>query len=337
MKNHIHRELTPYFDPLAKFRIFQTKDMDEARDRVANIFSPHELSFSRRQDSRLDTFMSHFPMGSISLNRLRYGGHVDVDAGRLNSYFLVQMPLSGHTQINCGNQSIDSSPKLGSVISPTLPLFEQIDASCDKLALRIDRALLERICSEHLGHPLRQPIEFDLQLNLSDPSKNSLSALMVYLVNEVDNQSPLMSSALVQCQVEHLVVTSLLFKHKHNYSIALTTPPKSTMPRPRHLKRVEEFIDAHADQPITVAQLAAHAQVSSSTLYQSFREIRNYTPMTYLKTVRLRRVNQELRSTNQTSEKVTNVAMRWGFTHLGLFARDYKKMFGELPSETLRK
>jgi len=29
--------------------------------------------------------------------------------------------------------------------------------------------------------------------------------------------------------------------------------------------------------------------------------------------------------------------MRWGFTHLGFFARDYKKMFGELPSETLRK
>ncbi|MFA7279461.1 MAG: AraC family transcriptional regulator [Sterolibacterium sp.] len=335
MKNHIHRELTPFFDPLAKYRIFQTKDMDEARDRVAKIFSPHELGFSRRQDSRLETAMSHYPMGSISLNRLRYGGCVDVDAGCLNSYFLVQIPLSGHTQINCGNQSINSSPKLGSVISPTLPLFEQIDASCDKLALRIDRALLERICSEHLGHPLRQPIEFDLELNLSDPSKNSLSALIAYLVNEVDNQSPLMNFPLVQCQVEHLVVTSLLFKHKHNYSSALTTPPKATTPR--HLKRVEEFIDAHADQPITVAQLAAYAQVSSSTLYQSFREIHNYTPMTYLKAVRLRRVNQELRSTNQTSEKVTNVAMRWGFTHLGFFARDYKKMFGELPSETLRK
>jgi AraC family ethanolamine operon transcriptional activator len=35
--------------------------------------------------------------------------------------------------------------------------------------------------------------------------------------------------------------------------------------------------------------------------------------------------------------RVADIAIRWGFWHMGQFARDYRAMFGELPSETLKK
>jgi len=38
---------------------------------------------------------------------------------------------------------------------------------------------------------------------------------------------------------------------------------------------------------------------------------------------------------NATS--VTNEAARWGFLHFGRFAQEYRALFGELPSETLRR
>ena len=34
--------------------------------------------------------------------------------------------------------------------------------------------------------------------------------------------------------------------------------------------------------------------------------------------------------------RISDVANRWGFWHMGSFAADYRKQFGELPSETLR-
>jgi AraC-like DNA-binding protein len=59
--------------------------------------------------------------------------------------------------------------------------------------------------------------------------------------------------------------------------------------------------------------------------------------MLYLKEIRLRRVNEELRGLRSGSETVTAVAFRWGFSHLGHFTTDYKRRFGESPSETLAR
>lgn len=322
-------------DPLSRHRIFHTMDLDEARDLVAKVYTPHELGFAGQRRRQLDTSMSHFPIGGISLNRLRYGGEVNIDVECLGSFLLVMMPITGCAQIRCGAQAIRSSPQLASVISPTLPLQETIDANCDQVMVRIDRALLERICSQHIGHDLRQPLLFDLGFDLSNGNGSGWSALVSYLIAEVDNAAPRLHFPLVSAQIEHLVVSTLLLSQSHNYRNELSQPAKAIAPN--HVKRVEDYIVAHADQPLTVAELAAYAKVSTSNLYAGFRDFRNSTPMAYLKTVRLQRVQQDLRQADQTGETVASVALRWGFRHLGHFATSYKKMFGESPSETLRK
>ncbi|MFA7282069.1 MAG: AraC family transcriptional regulator [Sterolibacterium sp.] len=322
-------------NPLSGFRIFQTMDLDEARDLVAKVYTPHSLGFAGPHGRHVDTAMSHFPIGEISLNRLRYGAKVTIDAACLNSFLLVMMPLTGRAVINCGDQHILSTPKLASVISPDLPLREIIDADCDQVMVRIDKELLERICAQHIGHELSAPVRFDLGLDLSGIKGSRWSALVSYLLAEIDSKSPLMNSLLLRTQIEHLVVTTLLLTQNHNYSNALSHPARIIAPS--HVKRVEDYICAHADEPLTISELAAYAKVSTSSLFAGFRAFRKTTPMAHLKSVRLQRANEELRRANRTSETVANVAMRWGFGHLSYFAKDYRKMFGELPSETLRK
>ncbi|WP_264933621.1 helix-turn-helix domain-containing protein [Streptomyces sp. A012304] len=56
--------------------------------------------------------------------------------------------------------------------------------------------------------------------------------------------------------------------------------------------------------------------------------------MTYLRNVRLGRVHAEL-LTGATG--VTEVAGRWGFTHLSRFSAAYRRRFGAAPSETLAR
>jgi len=320
-------------EPLSRHRIFHTTDLDEARDLVTKVYAPHELSYAGQPGSQLDTSMSHVPLGEISLNRLRYGAKVNIAVECLGSFLLVMMPISGSVQIRCGNQQILSTPKLASVISPTLSMHETIEADCDQIMVRIERELLERTCAQHMGQELRQPLCFDLGMDKT--ANPSWSSLMSYLFAEADQDAAVLRIPLLRAQFEQLVATTLLLGHEHNYRTALGQPAKAIVPS--HVKRVEEYIVAHAAEPLTVAGLAAYAKVSASSLYAGFRDFRNSSPMAYLKHVRLQRVNQDLRNADQANETVAQIALRWGFRHLGHLATDYKKMFGELPSDTLRK
>ena len=60
------------------------------------------------------------------------------------------------------------------------------------------------------------------------------------------------------------------------------------------------------------------------------------SPGAYLRALRLNAVRRELKSPAARSKTVQDAAAAWGFWHLSQFALDYRKLFGERPSQTLR-
>ena len=76
--------------------------------------------------------------------------------------------------------------------------------------------------------------------------------------------------------------------------------------------------------------------MSERTLRSAFRNVVGLSPNVYVNVIRLNRVRAELEKSSPFSTTVSAVATRGGFFHLGRFSRDYRRFFGELPSETLR-
>jgi AraC family ethanolamine operon transcriptional activator len=93
----------------------------------------------------------------------------------------------------------------------------------------------------------------------------------------------------------------------------------------------------HLKKPISIPQLAAQVGVSQRTLDLSFQERIGISPRTYIRWNRIRAAHRELLHHDPTTTKVSDVATNWNFTELGRFATEYKCLFGELPSETLKK
>ena len=58
--------------------------------------------------------------------------------------------------------------------------------------------------------------------------------------------------------------------------------------------------------------------------------------MGFLKAQRLNAAYGKLLAAEPESTSVTDVALRYGFNHLGKFAIEYKRTFRESPSKTLR-
>jgi AraC family ethanolamine operon transcriptional activator len=111
-------------------------------------------------------------------------------------------------------------------------------------------------------------------------------------------------------------------------------PPLSA--RRRVLLTALEYLDDEYTLPLTVSELCTKIGASAPTLYRAFHEEFGVGPKHYIQIRRLCGVRQHLLSADNT-ESITDIANRWGFWHMGQFASDYRKMFGELPSESLKR
>ena len=104
----------------------------------------------------------------------------------------------------------------------------------------------------------------------------------------------------------------------------------------RDVRLAIDYIEANLGAAIGLPGLVAAAGVPGRTLQQHFREFEGTSPMGYLRTARYERVREALRRA-EPEESVTEIAGRWGFGHLGRFSVEYRRRFGEPPSQTLRR
>ena len=94
---------------------------------------------------------------------------------------------------------------------------------------------------------------------------------------------------------------------------------------------------AEPGRAFTAHELAAISGVGVRVLQESFRRHVGVPPLTYLRRLRLEGVHADLLRGEECDRSVSEVAHRWGFTHLGRFAGAYRDHYGITPSETLRK
>ena len=104
---------------------------------------------------------------------------------------------------------------------------------------------------------------------------------------------------------------------------------------PPSLTRALRWLKDRLDEPIRLDTLAAAASVRPRTLEAHFKQYLGTTPLGWARRMRLARARQQLLAV-RTKGSVTGVALANGFTELGRFASQYRRQFGELPSQTLR-
>lgn len=116
----------------------------------------------------------------------------------------------------------------------------------------------------------------------------------------------------------------------------------SSMGRPRYnrervIARVLELLDARQGQPLLLRDLCEGGQVSERTLRTIFHEYFGVGPMRLVKLRRLHEVHRALLSAEVRHERVSDILGRFGVADPTVFARNYKAIYGELPSQTLRR
>jgi AraC family transcriptional regulator, ethanolamine operon transcriptional activator len=113
--------------------------------------------------------------------------------------------------------------------------------------------------------------------------------------------------------------------------------PSSNSERARIMKAVLEAINDLPGEILSIGDLCRIARASERTLDYAFMERFGLSPALYMKVQRLNGVRRDLCGHQEPSMNVADIANKWGFWHLGQFARDYRNMFCELPSATYKR
>ena len=105
----------------------------------------------------------------------------------------------------------------------------------------------------------------------------------------------------------------------------------------RIVNRFQAFLEARPDQPVYLAEICAAIGASERTLRTCCQEILGVGPVRFLWLRRMHLARQGLLHADASTKTVTEIATMHGFWELGRFSVEYRTLFGEAPSMSLRR
>lgn len=172
-------------------------------------------------------------------------------------------------------------------------------------------------------------------LSLDVPEGRAYWRHLNFVWSEVCNGAVFLKSKTATIEIEKTSAALLLLAFKNGAVCEGADEELNDSSRP--LQQVEQYIRSNPGEQITLADLVTISGSSASSLLRAFRVHRGVTPMKFVKKVRLESAQRALSTADAGSTTVTEVAMDHGFFQLGRFSADYRRVFGELPSETLAR
>jgi len=304
---------------------FRTQRRDEAVESIERLYGPHTLELKLR--GALHMHLAGLDVGQLNLSSIEYG-----------------CPAVAHTPLPHAGHWIFSVAARGEIVVGghiaqagdagvrTPQETEDVPMSGDLrlLNLKVPCAALDDAWRALMGEMPDEPLRFQRLA----PDGSAPALLMARLLRRLDDTPayPAPYAAMLERRLQEATLLELLLGWPHSHARHLQQP---AAPRGA-TERALAFIHAHADQVLTLAQIAQAAGVGVRALARGFEKRVGLSPMRYLLRCRLDRARADLLDAGRGAS-VTDIALRWGFGNLGDFAARYRERFGELPRQSLRR
>lgn len=314
---------------LKAFTVTETRSADEMRNILFDVFDARAFECFD-DEAPFSAEASYFNFGRTSLSYCYYSRASRVEF-RDHDYIRFQFCLSGNGSTRSSSGDGDVLPDRV-VHSPSDAVLD-FGAALDQFVLRLSHDTLTHDLESILGAIPKQSIAFETSASTDNSYTRHLRDLVLQFADQIDTSHHPVPPAILR-EMDQLLRLSLLYGMPNSLTGLLNQEQKQSAPW--QVKRIEEWIDAHWREPITVEKLAEISGASARSIFATFKSARGFSPMHYLKSVRLKAArNMLLNPAPETT--VTGVALACNFLNAGHFARDYQAQYGELPSETLRR
>ncbi|AGS26108.1 helix-turn-helix transcriptional regulator [Rhizobium etli] len=320
---------------MQSFPFRETAERGTDPDELSEALSTPKASIKITADGNMPIAYScnFISLGDVGVGDCAYEGTIFSKREGISEKVAIFLPTEGNMSFGGRQGPIYSVPGRGTILEPGRARGAAIFGIRRHLCLFIDQASISRRLTHMLERTISADLDIHPDIDLTAGAGLALQKIVANLHGGLTGNGPLRRSPLAVSSLSDAAIYLLLESWPNRYSDELGA--RAPMPAPRHVKWAIDFMHEHIAEPISLSEIAAAAKVSTRTLQQGFRQFRNTTPIAYLHEIRMVAAHRDLLEAG-SKQAVAEIALRWGFTHLGRFAAEHKKRFGQLPSQTLK-
>jgi AraC-like DNA-binding protein len=320
--------------PVARGEVhLRSRDPVEASALAARVYNEHRLTVVGDRRAFAMT-LDAASLGPITLGWLLYDTEIRVDAEPHPDAYRINLISAGQMRAYYGSHQIIATSSTGMIFGPERPAgFAGWRTPSLMLGIKIERHALEDELEQLLHRPVTRPIAFGPALDLSRRGAADWNQLVGTLALGLFDPESLFRQPIMTAPLVHAVLSGLLLSADHDLRAQLDAPARSI--GPPMVRRAHEYIEQHAHEPLTVAQVASWAGVSTRALQQSFQRSLGATPHQVIERIRLERAHHDLVNSSPDQATVAGIGAKWGFLHAGRFAALYRARYNTYPSTTL--
>ncbi|NKR46022.1 helix-turn-helix domain-containing protein [Rhodococcus hoagii] len=322
-------------EPLHQHGRLRTDDVDLAQSVVSAVYEPHVLE--PHGGGRLDARLNAVQNGSLTLGYLTYGVGAGITLPPSERWYHVNITLSGGSRVARGDSVRGETAAMAgaAMLVPHHLQTIEWDSDTAQFALRVPRVDLESHLENLTRTRISDPVDFDLVVDLNSTAGRGLLRCVEFIRSEWEDGGILTRYDNSRRHLESLTLTNLVMATGGPHRELLDRPLGQEVPDA--LQRAVDYVHDHARSLPTLTDLTAVSGSSARTLQNQFLRHFDRTPIQYIRDVRLRGVRDDLLHPDSPDVTVTDVAASWGFYNLGRFSSLYREVYGESPSETLRR
>jgi AraC-like DNA-binding protein len=268
-------------------------------------------------------------MGELEFWNVRTSSGYELVPGVGTPRYWICMPDRGRLDARIGNRLMSVAEGQGWIrkteeVDHILKHRGLVETSC-----LVPRDIVHAHVEQARALGVKTSGQLDGMLDVTRGNGRLIARLSAEMIEGAENGMTLAFSALAVRSFSNLLLDLLV----HGTVLGLGGYPYRR--ETRTIRRAIDFIEANLRRPLTIVEIAAAAGIGPRALQIGFQRMYGCSPLKYVRLLRLARARADLVSRSD-QETIAGIAARWGFFHLGLFARQYFEVYRERPSDTKR-
>ncbi len=312
---------------------FKTTNPEELQSIITQEFTPIEQVEPMGKEFHAD--YRAYAVGQLIFTRSKFPHGISVIPIPGEKWLFLEIPLSAQLQLGYRGKDISFDHNSTYLIASDEPIHYRFQENTNHTTVGIDKQMLNAYGQKLVNGQQEREFTLHPQLLWRTREAASFRRYLEFISQELVRGGSLFNSPLMATEIQNTIFSMLLSLSDNNYLPLETQLEEACLPA--YVRQARDYIEANLELPVSLADITAAAGVHVTTLLKGFKQHYEISPIAYLKQKRLEAARRTLLAAEPLTTSVTEVATQWGFFHLGRFARDYHQLFGELPSETLKR